>query len=919
MKSLYNNRYLFKIGSKRLVEANWDLHISRMEALENNELVALASSATLRMIDGLNGINYREKEIRIKQLKNEIGKLKQLPNTKANRDKLIAKQTEYNKLIFMEDYLCVVMDTKKDYDRALKGFKVNGIEYERLLSTSAGVKKSTIVFTSKRLKQQLTLQLNAERDLTKKFVPAKLEAYISLACSASIPVRDPKGVLVVHDVETTFYDDVILVNGLESIRPKVTVEKDYKTVLNACDGLGLMSPELAKMWAEDVQEDYLPAGVCLRNAFCKGMVFTFDFKAFAKEIAQQEMVTDVWGNEHNINDIDLILTTSMLKLWDSYSSIDDYLEKAKRNHHEFALTKITPEVLDNEQTMNYQFLQSLELDDEDIYNLIKPTLDELDDIINYDYRKALVYLRGVSLTEKSVLRPPYDYTTAMMIDSRMLNDPYTYSKIRNNIKNRIDQAKLGVIAVNGNFSILSGDPYTLCQSMFNLPVTGLLKRGEIYSHYWQERGRTRVAGFRAPMTVHNNIVVMDIANNDEVNKWYKYMDTVTILNAWDNSCATLNGADFDGDTIMTTDNQYVLKGIKKTLPICCMQGSSSKIVPTEKDFVKANKASFGNSIGSITNYATSMYNVLSNFEPGSEEYDELSYRLICMQDYQQAEIDKAKGCLARPVLKEWYDYKVNRISKDDSEEVKQLKEFNQSILANKKPYFFIYNYDKLKKEFMEYYKPNNQVCRVKYKCNIHELYKKPNKTFREKEFLMNYEYGCPVNVTPCLCNKIAWIVEDHFRDVSLKYEVETFDKELLKNPNVEYSTRMYNRIKEIKDEYDKAVKSMIIEHHSKENHKEDEMEVMVFKNSMAQEFLLKCSNVCSDENILCNIMVDICYNNSKKSKQFAWDLCGNIMIGNLLRHRNYKLAYPKQVEQGDFTYKGLQFIMEEIQYEDYCE
>lgn len=543
MKSLYNNRYLFKIGSKRLVEANWDLHISRMEALENNELVALASSTTLRMIDGLNGIDYREKEIRIKQLKNEIGKLKQLPNTKANRDKLIAKQTEYNKLIFMEDYLCVVMDTKKDYDRALKGFKVNGIEYERLLSTSAGVKKSTIVFTSKRLKQQLTLQLNAERDLTKKFVPAKLEAYISLACSASIPVRDPKGVLVVHDVETTFYDDVILVNGLESIRPKVTVEQDYKTVLNACDGLGLMSPELAKMWAEDVQEDYLPAGVCLRNAFCKGMVFTFDFKAFAKEIAQQEMVIDVWGNEHNINDIDLILTTSMLKLWDSYSSIDDYLEKTKRNHHEFALTKITPEVLDNEQTMNYQFLQSLELDDEDIYNLIKPTLDELDDIINYDYRKALVYLRGVSLTEKSVLRPPYDYTTAMMIDSGMLNDPYTYSKIRNNIKNRIDQAKLGVIAVNGNFSILSGDPYTLCQSMFNLPVTGLLKRGEIYSHYWQERGRTRVAGFRAPMTVHNNIVVMDIANNDEVNKWYKYMDTVTILNAWDNSCATLNGAD----------------------------------------------------------------------------------------------------------------------------------------------------------------------------------------------------------------------------------------------------------------------------------------------------------------------------------------------------------------------------------------
>ena len=67
MKSLLNNRYLYKIGSKRLVEANWDLTITRKEALENNELVALASSTTLRMIDALNGIDYKEKEVRIKQ------------------------------------------------------------------------------------------------------------------------------------------------------------------------------------------------------------------------------------------------------------------------------------------------------------------------------------------------------------------------------------------------------------------------------------------------------------------------------------------------------------------------------------------------------------------------------------------------------------------------------------------------------------------------------------------------------------------------------------------------------------------------------------------------------------------------------------------------------------------------------------
>ncbi len=198
--------------------------------------------------------------------------------------------------------------------------------------------------------------------------------------------------------------------------------------------------------------------------------------------------------------------------------------------------------------------------------------------------------------------------------------------------------------------------------------------------------------------------------------------------------------------------------------------------------------------------------------------------------------------------------------------------------------------------------------------HIHELYKKENKTEKELEFIRNYEFGSPVNVTPCLCNKIAWMVEEHFRDVSLLYKSEPFDCELLKNPNVQYSTRMFNRIKEIKEKYDKAIKSMIICHYSNINSKEDEMSVMSFKESMASEFREQCLKVCTDEEVLCNIVVDLCYT-TNKSKQFAWDLCGNIMIRNLLKHNNYTLQFPLQSEDGDFTYKGLTFKMEVVELE----
>ena len=543
MKSLLSIRHLFKLNSSRIVDADFNLTLTYSEAVRNAEVIALASSATLRMIDNINGKSSFEKEKEIKELKEKKNKILNKKNTRTNKLKIKEINEKIQKEIFIEDYLCVVMDTKGDYDKVLKGFKINGIEYQRLLSTSGGVKKSVVVFCSKRIHDRLYSQLNAERNPNIKFVPAKLEAYISLACSASFPVSKPNGILVVGEPMTRFKEDVIEVNGQGVVRPNVRHVDDYEITHNACDGMGLMTPTLAKRWSEEVQEHYTMAGCCLRQAFTKGMIFTFDFHQFADEVAKYEIVTDVWGHQHNIKDIELILTTSMLKLWDSYDSVDDWLEKTLANDHSFAITKVTPEKLDEEQTLNYQFLQSLELTDEDIEELCKPFLDSIDGIMNKDYRQSLLYLRGVDLKEKTVLRPPFDYTTAMMLDESMLNDPYVYSKIKHNITNRIDRAKMGVLPVRGNFSIISGDPYLLCEYVFGFEPTGLLKKGEFYSKFWNDKKVEETVAMRAPMTSHNNIQICKMADNEEVSKWYKYMDTVYILNAWDSTCDKLNGAD----------------------------------------------------------------------------------------------------------------------------------------------------------------------------------------------------------------------------------------------------------------------------------------------------------------------------------------------------------------------------------------
>ena len=68
--------------------------------------------------------------------------------------------------------MCLIIDKEKDYWRACKGFKINGIKYVRLLGTNGGIKNSTIVFVSERLATELRRLIDNGRDKTKELVPA---------------------------------------------------------------------------------------------------------------------------------------------------------------------------------------------------------------------------------------------------------------------------------------------------------------------------------------------------------------------------------------------------------------------------------------------------------------------------------------------------------------------------------------------------------------------------------------------------------------------------------------------------------------------------------------------------------------------------------------------------------------------------
>lgn len=631
---------MYKIHSSRLRKSRWNLSLPLSEARKNDEVISLADSQILRWIDELNGITDADE--RASAIKREIRSLRKESGTIQNRRKIKKLYSDLDDIQYKPDYLCLVIDRIKDYHRACDGFYINDIKYVRLLGTNGGIKNSTVVFVSERHADELRRRINNGRDESVPLVPAKLEAYRALTCSASTPVSMPNGILVVNDCEVSFITDIVHLSDDHVDEPVMELRSGTQLSMDASDGYGLMLPSLAKRWSEELKLDYMMSGCNTRFSWEKGMVFTFDFLDFAENVAHCYIVKDAWGNEVDIRDVELVLTVSMVKLWDSYKDCDSYVSNSLKNGYTFGVAKTCPKGLECERNLNYQFIQSYDLSEEDIDELIAPTMHEIDAVLHGDWRVALLYLKGIGLTESSVKHSEDDFAKAIMANPEMFDDPFVKASIYSLIRKRINEAKVGVVKVHGNYSIVSGDPYALCQSFFGMEVTGLLKAGEIYSKYWVDYGANKLACFRAPMSTHSNIRLVHPVRNNDIDHWYKYMTTCTIFNAWDTASAALNGMDYDGDLVMLTDNNVMVSNLVEMPALMCEQRRAIKVIPSENDLIKSNIDSFGNDIGQTTNWVTSMFEVRSHFAKDSSEYNELTYRIQCGQLFQQNAIEVSR-------------------------------------------------------------------------------------------------------------------------------------------------------------------------------------------------------------------------------------------------------------------------------------
>lgn len=916
---LNNQRYVLKINSLTLKNNNWNYNVSLEDARKREELIAVGSSQCLRFILDIKKYEFTEDDI--KNTKKEIKRLKKSSNTEGNRKKIKKLYDKLDEMLFIPEYIGVVFNTKSDFDYACKnGFTINGKKYKRLVGTTGGVKNSTVQFCSDDIYDELVKRMENGWNSDTPIVPAKFEAYKSLSCSASTPLTLKPRILIVRDKSVNIKDNVIRVfdDGDPNGGYDVEYNVSYETERQFADGAGIVTPEFMERIAIDLGlykydkcgnkvVDYIPSGINTRYAYEKGMLFTFDILKFAEEVAGTYMLEDVWGTMRDIRDYDVILTDNMMKLCAAYDSLEEYIDKCNENGYDFCVTKVAPKGLEPKRELNYQYLQSYNLSDIDIDELIKETVDNINGALGDDIRKAILYTRGIHVTERDIVNSDPDFMKAIMIDDNAINDPFIKQQIYKMIYKKIDMAKLGRLQIDGNYAIACPDIYAFAQGIFGLEITGLLKFGEFYSGHWIKQGVYEVVAFRSPMTSHNNIRKFKYVRNDEIDKWFKYLDNVQVMNAWDTCHEALNGLDYDSDALVTTNNPVLLNKYRFEQTIVCEQSSAPKVKITESLLRKSNKLGFGNDVGVVTNRATAMYDILAGLEKGSLEYKEVQKRILISQNYQQNAIDSIKGISFKKTPKHWYDYKTNRINIDmetgeilDDDKTVEEKRFNLKIMANKKPYFFIYNYPALMSEYNSLMAENDTLSRVNFRKPFEDLLISEDKSEEEMKFAEHSNRLSPIFNNPCTMNIICHKIENLFKDVKSKIgDSSKFDYNIYKS-NKRYKKDLLESVSKIIKEYKSELKNV------RKRVSSDNLNTEQVKQSLRQQVLQNLSIACPNEETLTNIILDITYGKNV-NKEMAWSLVGDGIIKNLLNKNNNIIKHIKLDDDGDIEWNGYKF------------
>ena len=535
---------------------------------------------------------------------------------------------------FTDDFMIVKVfyfDVLRDI--LFNGFTYNNERYVYFTSSAGQIRTKKCVFvkesTWNRVQRTIMCGLTVD-DINDSggANPNKHLAYLALANSATDAWEefDIDRAIVIDDFETEvegYYDFV------DDVSYTITREHGHKPITHT-DGAGMMLPD-----AFGVEQ----RNKMVRLPWIKGLLGVFDFRRFIEYHDADPIIRDIYGREHNVieEDIQVIFTKSQFKMWNHYSSWDDYKEKYKMFHCSAGVTNEEEERIKN-ATINYQMLQSLtDITDDEIASIANGTVNRLNTMCeSVDNIKSMFDITPYNMNKT-------EYQRCVELYPELLNDEWAkqhLKKIKNSV---IKRAKAGKLDIKGKYTFILPDFYAACEYWFlKIPEPhGKLDDGEVFC--WLFRRDEELDCLRSPHlflehAIRENVAFRDNGRQQEVREWFV---TDAVYTSCRDMISRILQFDVDGDKSLVVADKTLINVAKRNI-------EKYDIVPLYYDMKKAkpvhldnrsiydglNAAFVGGNIGIYSNNISKIWNS-DTFVNGSEEDKRRAIELIkvlCMEN-----------------------------------------------------------------------------------------------------------------------------------------------------------------------------------------------------------------------------------------------------------------------------------------------
>lgn len=529
----------------------------------------------------------------------------------------------------------------------------------------------------------------------------------------------------------------------------------------------------------------------LRNRFFKTCAFRTKLQKWFKDNNVKFSELNGYTTSRNVENIKLVITESSLKYLKftkgrSILDLKDWLNQFQGHSLSFGIVKTDhpTNFMNGEMVQtNYQLLNTLNLTKEQTEDLLRPSIEYLQNIIkdpvyfmhyiNYDYSTADTFLEDLSrddpcdtnCEESTIDISVFEYTNyqrKVVTDMLALTDNFAHCSIYSHYKySQVyafrNKLRSGHILVAGTYATLFGNgaeflyatthnDYTPGDILYDheCKKIAVLHKNEVFSPRFNND--EELCCVRSPHITMGNLF---LGNNKLISMYQDYFslsNEIICVNAIDeNIMQRLNGADYDSDSMLVTNNQIIVDAVKPLYNFFLVPVNEIEQTPKSKQtlcisnsqeyatqLAHIDSAIAVNNVGKITNLSQrfnsffwTRYSIESIISSSFLRNDALAFyeELCILAILSNIEVDKAKRtykCNISDALKEFRTLeKIFRLQ-FNTENIDESTAFTAKIEQIPKYHRYLTNSKAKIKEEEQVYSikyesiPSNETCTMAY-------------------------------------------------------------------------------------------------------------------------------------------------------------------------------------------------------------